>query len=82
MTTQMSELEMILDIETLDDDDDDHFVCGSCYTGYDPGRVVTAICGARIRDCEPIEECVPSDSECDRCTVIKFCPECGSDLYA
>lgn len=76
MTVSTDEMTIVDLLEDLDDGLD-HWVCVSCYPGYDPHGVVETLCGKLSEDCEPGTTWDDDGDECEKCNRCQYCPKCG-----
>lgn len=76
--TNMLDLELVE--ETPVDEEDDHNICVDCFPGYQPGSLVTAVCGASTPDVPPSLDFIPEEATCTFCARMKYCPICGEEI--
>lgn len=84
MTTRMTDLEIIEQIPFMDEqDDEEHVACWRCYPydEYPPGTIIVAVCGDQSEETSVEDAPGMWAITCERCKVIKFCPECGANLW-
>lgn len=60
----------------------DHYICGSCWPDYVPGRQVVAYCGRQVHDTNLYDDSLSADGICPLCVLHAEarwpCPRCGT----
>lgn len=76
MTTEIVDLELVMEQELAPNEDDTCVVCWSCVRPKAiAGQLVEALCG-RV-DTYKDSYLGPDEEECPDCSVVQLCPKCG-----